>query len=139
MAKRSDDLVKQFPFLITQGASDQRTLLKEVRAAYETHVQSVVHRVRALALLSNLDVCEELEGINTQALLVFGEQDALIAKDYVSQLRSRWASKENLELALLSGVGHFPFVAVVVELLRARLVCSRGCERNTTIRDAGVK
>ena len=139
MAKNPDELVKQFPFLITQGAQDQRKLLREVRAAYGTHVQAVGLRDSSFVLLRDLDVNEELEGLNAAILFVFGEQDSLISKHYVEQLRSRWASKENIELVLVPGVSHFPFVAAVAELLRAPLVCWSDCEGNMAIRDASVK
>ena len=139
LAKNPEELVKQFPFLITQGTQDQRKLLREVRAAYGMHVQTVALRDSSLVLLRDLDVNQELEGLNAAILFVFGEQDSLISKRYVEQLRSRWASKENIELVLLPGVSHFPFVATVAELLRARLVCWGDCEGNTAIRDASVK
>jgi len=104
--ENNSDCLKRFCGLQTQGDSQQRQLIRQLRSMNsELHAES---GAALLKLLGEIDNQSSIAELNCPTLAIFGRQDALVpvaCTDQFSQLNPR------IEVAVVENAGHLPHLS----------------------------
>jgi len=102
----NSDCLKRFCGLQTQGDSQQRQLIKQLRKmGGELDNNS---GAELLKLLGEIDNQSAIAGLNCPTLAIFGEQDALVPVSCTEQFSQL---NNCVEIAIIEGAGHLPHLS----------------------------
>jgi malonyl-CoA O-methyltransferase len=111
--ENNQDCLKRFCGLQTQGDSQQRQLIHQLRGMTgELHAES---GGALLKLLGEIDNQTAITGLNCPTLAIFGEQDALVPVACTDRFRDL---NSLVEIAVIEDAGHLPHLSRADEVHR---------------------
>lgn len=102
----NSDCLKRFCGLQTQGDSQQRQLIRQLRSmGAELDINS---GAELLKLLGEIDNQSAIAALNCPTLAIFGERDALVPVSCTEQF---FQLNNQIEIAIVEGAGHLPHLS----------------------------
>jgi malonyl-CoA O-methyltransferase len=102
--------LKRFYGFQVKGASDEKVLLKKIKALCSDATPEEAVLLSALDCLADIDNSEAISKINSPALYIFSDKDVLVPVSASKKIESL-GIKDSDEVIVLNGAPHVPFIS----------------------------